>query len=545
MQPLLDWMESTFGLAPEYGQALIIILASALVAALVDQVIRRVLLKLVARTESDLDDKIIDLTHRPIFFTVLALGVEYALDPLLETYYAEGALLTHTNVIETLIVLAWALLAVRIVETILSHAARREGGAGILQPGTVPLFANIFRLLVLGGVLYFMIGVWELDQLGWQPNFRKEYNALIIFVIFLAAALVADYVLRRILSQMADHTRSEVDDRILELIHKPVFLTILLVGFNQALNQVLVRADGTPGEIHTNIIKTLVVAVWVILAVRILSLILESLSKVETSFTLIQPATLPIFNIGMKVIVVGTATYFIMIAWGIDPAGWVASAGVVGITLGFAARDTIANLFAGIFILADAPYKIGDYIVLDSGERGKVTKIGIRSTRMLTRDDVEITVPNAVIADAKIVNQSGGPWVKFRIRIGVGVAYGSDVDFVEKTLLEVANADDEVCPSPAARVRFRELGDSSLNFELLAWVEDPELRGRVTHRLLGNVYKTFVEKGIEIPFPQRDLHFRSALQVDAREAEVLQLPQGQSEDHSEQGLKAEEEQKNA
>ncbi|HSR52349.1 MAG TPA: mechanosensitive ion channel family protein, partial [Acidobacteriota bacterium] len=497
---------------------------SALLALIIDQVIRRVLLKAVARTESDLDDKIIDLTHRPIFFTVLALGVEFALDPLLEPYYAEGALLTHTNIIETLIVLAWALLAVRIVETVLSHAAHRPGGAGILQEGTVPLFTNITKLVVLGGVLYFMIGVWELDQLGWEPNFRKEYNALIIFVIFLAAALISDYVVRRILSQMADHTRSEVDDRILQLIHKPIFLTIILIGFNQALNQVLVRADGTPGEIHTNIIKTLVVAVWVFLAVRILSLILESLSKVETSFKLIQPATLPIFNIGMKVVVVGTATYFVMIAWGIDPAGWVASAGIVGITLGFAARDTIANLFAGIFILADAPYKIGDYIVLDTGDRGKVTKIGIRSTRILTRDDVEITIPNAVIADAKIVNQSGGPWVKFRIRLAVGVAYGSDIDVVEETLLNVANSDDEVCASPAARVRFREFGDSSLDFELLCWVEDPELRGRVTHRLLGNVYKAFAANDIEIPFPQRDLHFRSQLHLHGTDKDVPRLP---------------------
>ena len=77
--------------------------------------------------------------------------------------------------------------------------------------------------------------------------------------------------------------------------------------------------------------------------------------------------------------------------------------------MGFAAKDTLANLFAGVFILADAPYKIGDFIVLDGGERGRVTKIGIRTTRILTRDDVEITIPNATIANSKIINESGGP----------------------------------------------------------------------------------------------------------------------------------------
>ena len=87
--------------------------------------------------------------------------------------------------------------------------------------------------------------------------------------------------------------------------------------------------------------------------------------------------------------------------------------------VGFAAKDTLANLFGGIFILADAPYKVGDFVVLGSGERGEVTQVGLRSTRILTRDDVEVTVPNAMIANDTIVNESGGPWVKHRVRVRV------------------------------------------------------------------------------------------------------------------------------
>ena len=88
---------------------------------------------------------------------------------------------------------------------------------------------------------------------------------------------------------------------------------------------------------------------------------------------------------------------------------WLASAGVVGIAVGFAAKDTLANLFSGVFILADAPYKIGDYIVLDAtGMRGKVTQIGLRSTRLITRDDVEVTIPNSIMGNSQVINQSGG-----------------------------------------------------------------------------------------------------------------------------------------
>ena len=103
------------------------------------------------------------------------------------------------------------------------------------------------------------------------------------------------------------------------------------------------------------------------------------------------------------------------------------------------------RLFSGFFIVADAPYKIGDYINLDSGERGRISAIGLRSTRLMTRDDVEVTIPNGVIAAAKIVNESGGPYLKTRSRIAVGAAYGSDVDHVCEVLQRVGDAHPETC----------------------------------------------------------------------------------------------------
>ena len=143
---------------------------------------------------------------------------------------------------------------------------------------------------------------------------------------------------------------------------------------------------------------------------------------------------------------------------------------------------------------------------LDTGERGRVTQVGLRSTRLLTRDDVEITIPNAVIANAKIINESGGPWEKERIRIRVGVAYGSDLQLVRRVLADAASGHPNVCTDPAPRVRFRSFGDSALEHELLCWIDEPVLRGRVVDALNTSVYEKLMAAGIEIPYPKRDVY---------------------------------------
>jgi small-conductance mechanosensitive channel len=202
------------------------------------------------------------------------------------------------------------------------------------------------------------------------------------------------------------------------------------------------------------------------------------------------------------------AAYAILVAWDADVTGLLASAGILGLALSFAAQDTLSNLFAGIAIMADRPYQIGHYIILDSGERGEVTHIGLRSTRLLTRDDVEVSIPNSIMGSAKIVNEASGVPNRYRIRVRVGVAYGSDIDKVMRTLLELGTGHEMVRDTPKPRVRFRSFGESSLDFELLCWIDRPADRGIVLHELNCRVYEKFTEVGISIPFPQRDLYIK-------------------------------------
>ena len=185
-----------------------------------------------------------------------------------------------------------------------------------------------------------------------------------------------------------------------------------------------------------------------------------------------------------------------------------ASAGIVGLGVALAARETLANFFGGISIFFDRPFKSGDYIVLDSGERGRVVEVGMRSTRIITRDDIMISIPNSLMTNTKVVNQSA-PRNRFRVRIKVGVAYGTDIDRVEQVLLTIARDNKLVAFVPDPRVRFRQFGDSALEFELLCWARRPEDQGLMVHELHQQIYKAFAAGGIEIPFPQRDVHLKS------------------------------------
>jgi len=209
-----------------------------------------------------------------------------------------------------------------------------------------------------------------------------------------------------------------------------------------------------------------------------------------------------------RILVLAGGAFLLLSVWKINITPLLASAGIAGVAVALAAKETLSNFFGGVTVLLDQPYKVGDYIVLDSGERGEVVEIGLRSTRILTRDDVQISIPNAIITNTKVINESA-PEPRFRVRIKVGVAYGSDIDQVEDILLNVARKNPHLSPQPEPRVRFRVFGESSLDFELLCWAHQPHDKGRIIHELNREIYKAFGQAGIVIPFPQRDVHVRS------------------------------------
>ena len=323
-------------------------------------------------------------------------------------------------------------------------------------------------------------------------------RSLIIILGSIIIAKITDLVFTVIIKRLTSKTRTELDDKIVVLFHKPIFYSILFIGFSMA-----VKTANIPEYLDfalVGLFKTITIIIWLFLISRILILAIDWASK-QTDNKLLQQKTLPLFNNLGKIALGLFGTYFIFLSWDININGILASAGVLGVVLGLAAKDTVANFFAGIFLMADSPFKEGDYILLETGERGYVKSMGLRSTRFLTRDDIEITIPNSVIASSKIVNESGGPEDIERVRITLMIAYGSDIDEVKDLLKSIALKSDNVQNEPEPRVRFREFAESGIKLQLLFWIYKPEKRGRTVDAINTEVYKRFKENQITIPYP--------------------------------------------
>ncbi|AFM25176.1 mechanosensitive ion channel family protein [Desulfomonile tiedjei] len=210
----------------------------------------------------------------------------------------------------------------------------------------------------------------------------------------------------------------------------------------------------------------------------------------------------------LSVIIVGVMMVNLGARLGLPTYSLITGLGIGGLAVALAGREALSNVIGTVMIILDRPFKLGDYIVLGEGERGEVTEVGLRSTRIRTRDDILISIPNSVIANAKMINESA-PVPASRIRVKIGVAYGSDLAKVEEVWLKIVQQNELVLSHPAPRIRFRRFGDSALDLELLCWIDPPELRGRIIHQLSWAIHEEFRKQGIEIPFPQRDIHIRT------------------------------------
>jgi len=211
---------------------------------------------------------------------------------------------------------------------------------------------------------------------------------------------------------------------------------------------------------------------------------------------------------------------------GVDLTALAVFSGAFGLAIGFGLQKTFGNLLAGIILLMDKSIKPGDVIsVTDSSGAegfGQIRKIGIRAISVVTRDQTEYLIPNELLMTNQVVNWSYSSR-DVRVKAPVGVAYGSDLALVEKLLYESVDETDRILAHPKARVNIMGFGDSSVDFEIRFWIQDPEeglsnIRSDVYKRM----WQKFHENGVEIPFPQRDLNLRDNDQFQQLIAAVAQ-----------------------
>ena len=196
---------------------------------------------------------------------------------------------------------------------------------------------------------------------------------------------------------------------------------------------------------------------------------------------------------------------------GVDLTALSVFAGLVGIGLGFGLQNIVNNFLAGFTLLLERPVQVGDFIEFE-GIYGRVEGIHARSTLIVTNDNISLIVPNSLLTDNTVTNWSTRD-PKTRLHIPVGVSYDSDPHQVRNILLRVCANSTEVLDSPAPDIRFVAFGESSLDFEVLAWTDRPRTRWLVSSHLHFDIWDALKQAGIEIPFPQRDLHLRSPVPV--------------------------------
>ncbi len=207
-------------------------------------------------------------------------------------------------------------------------------------------------------------------------------------------------------------------------------------------------------------------------------------------------------------IVLITGAFLALDNCGINLSALTFWAGAVGVGVGFGLQNITSNFISGLVILAERPIKVGDRVEVE-GKAGLVQAIRARSTTIVTNDNISLIVPNSKFIESTVTNWSHGDR-RVRFLVPIGVAYGSDVERVVEALLSVAKAHPEVLTEPPPNVFFAEFGDSSLNFNLVVWTDTMSDRPkRFLSDLNFGIEKALRLAGIEIPFPQRDLHLRT------------------------------------
>ena len=208
------------------------------------------------------------------------------------------------------------------------------------------------------------------------------------------------------------------------------------------------------------------------------------------------------------IVIIGAIIAFQFI--GINLSGLAVIFGLLSVGIGFGLQNVTSNFIAGLILLFERPIQIGDRVLVGDTE-GDVLEINIRSTTIRSLSNVSIIVPNSEFISSNVVNWSHGD-KKIRVDVEVGVSYNSDLDTVLRCLYEVAAENPKVLKNPESDVLFRNFGDSSWNMALRVWIPDPKFHHKIRSDINCAIVRKFRENKVEIPFPQRDLHLRSAEQ---------------------------------
>lgn len=359
----------------------------------------------------------------------------------------------------------------------------------------------------------FGLELGAVDLQGWLQQVRdwalpRLLQSAGLLLVAGVAYLGARWALTRLERHFVARTRTEIDDLLARLVRRSVLLSI---AFWAAWRLAYVWELPTAAAV--------VSAAWIVgLSVPVGEFLADVLRILEDRVvsrteTTLDDTALPLLNRIIRFLVIGAAAAMALRRLGIDITPLVAGAGVVGIAVSFAAKDTLSNVIAGFLLILDRPFRLGDRIELwsapaESATWGDVVEIGLRATKIRTPDNLVVVIPNNEIMRRDIINYtiSGDD---IRVRVPIGVAYDADVARAKEVVLEVARDTQGVLADPEPKVIVRSFGESAVNLEARVWIQEARRRRAVADEITERVKEQFHRQGIEIPYPKRDLYIKA------------------------------------
>jgi len=336
----------------------------------------------------------------------------------------------------------------------------------------------------------------------------NEYiRAAVVLVGFFLISKLFVYISEKILVGITKKTRTTIDDAILKAVNRPISLLLIVIGARIAV------ATVTLAETVTVVISMIIVSIiWLVIIymiAQVLNILVDTWGKKFAAKTKskIDDQLVNLAHKSIKILSWIVVVLVLLDVWGVEITPLLASLGIAGLAVAFALQNTLANVFGGVALILDKSVKVGDVIILSDSTQGTVMDIGLRSTKIRTWDGNVIIVPNGKLVDLNILNRTQ-PEAKERVEIPFGAVYGADVQKVKSTVLKEIKKVKGMVDEPAPFVRFLEMGDSALLFKAYFWVEHYGIKAAAKDQGTELVYNALHKAGIEIPFPQMDVHLK-------------------------------------
>ena len=324
-------------------------------------------------------------------------------------------------------------------------------------------------------------------------------------------AYIVTFIISKI-AKIASKSKTRIDDIVINNLRAPVKVVLLLIGLFVAL-----KYAGLDFTYKTVTLDSIFIVIFILVGGFVITRVIHSLIRwyIED----IAPKTkgkgdeqiFPFIDKILRIVVYIIAVLMILQVLGIEIGPLLAGLGIAGLAVALALQDTLASFFSAVYIAADRPVNIGDYIEIEGGIKGYVKDISWRSTRIKTLGNNTIIVPNTKLASSVITNYDH-PVSKLSVGVSCGVAYGSDLAKVEKIVNETARKVMKKVPGGSktdeALMRFKEFGDSSINFRIFLKANKYADQFLLSHEFMKALDKAFRKAKIEIPFPQRDVHMK-------------------------------------